>query len=145
MTEVPIARSISLTEQDKENRALALDLIKKSNEVVTSFAKQMTTTSLSVIGVILGLAKLRGFQEHAGEVLRIALAASCALCLIAALVFSLALRARQVRVSPDDYADAPAQLVEIAHRRELLTIWGLTLLAVAIAGAILLLILVDRI
>jgi|SRR5215470_10558233 len=139
MTTSPLAPSSGLTEQDRKNRALALDLIRKSNATVTSFAKQMVTTSLSAVGVILALAKFHGFENHASAWLRIALGVACVLCLTAALVFAFALRPRRIRVSLDDYADAPAQLLAIAHHRELFTIWGLALLAAGIAGTILLL------
>lgn len=142
MTQTPLARSSALTERDKENRALALELIKNSNKIVTAFAKQMVTTSLSAIGVILALAKFRGFGDHAGTWPRIALAFSGGACLAAALVFAFALRARRLRVSLDDYADAPYQLLQLARWRERLTMWGLALLATAIIGATVLLILV---
>lgn len=140
MTPPPVVESVPVGERDKENRALALELIKKSNETVTSFAKQMVTASLSAVGVILALAKYWGWEGGSGVTLpRIALAASCGLCLIAAVVFALALRARRIRVSLDDYSDAPAQILEVAHEREALASLGLGILAFAIVAAVLLL------
>lgn len=140
MTPPPVVESAPVTARDKENRALALELIKKSNDTVTSFAKQMVTSSLSAVGVILALAKYWGW-EGSGDVTlpRIVLAASCGLCLVAAIVFALALRARPIRVSADDYSDTPAQLLDLAHEREVLTTWGIGILAVAVVAATLLL------
>jgi hypothetical protein len=139
VTPALIAESTPVTERDKENRALALELIKRSNETVTSFAKQMVTASLSAVGVILALAKFQGWEDYSYSLPRLALAASCGLCLVAAVVFALALRTRHIRVSVDDYADAPAQLLEVAHEREVLTTWGLIILSIAIVGAVFLL------
>jgi hypothetical protein len=139
MTSTSAATSRSVTKRDRQNHALVLDLIKKSNQIVTSFAKQMVTTSLSAVGAILALAKFRGFEANSDTLPRIGLIASCGLCLIASLVFALALRARRIAVSLDDFSDAPDQLLKLARHRELLTIWGLALLACGIAGAILLL------
>jgi hypothetical protein len=142
MTQAQLAQSTGLTEKDKENRALAMEVIKKSNDVVTSFAKQMVTTSLSANGVILALAKFRGFADHGERWARIALASAGAACLAAALVFALASRARRIRVSLDDYANTPYQLLDAARCRERITSWGLALLAAAIFGATLVLTLV---
>jgi hypothetical protein len=139
MTNTSAATSRSVTKRDRQNHALVLDLIKKSNQIVTSFAKQMVTTSLSAVGAILALAKFRGFETNSDTLARIGLIASCGLCLIASLVFALALRARRIAVSLDDFSDAPDQLLKLARHRELLTIGGLALLACGIAGAILLL------
>jgi hypothetical protein len=139
MRSTAASTSRRVTKRDRQNHALVLDLIKKSNQIVTAFAKQMVTTSLSAVGAILALAKFRGFEANSDTWLRIALIASCGLCLIASLVFALALRARRIALSLDDFSDAPDQLLKLARRRELLSIWGLALLACGIAGAILLL------
>jgi hypothetical protein len=138
MSETRLMESSSLTERDKENRALAYELIKNSNEVVTSFAKQMVTTSLSAVGAILALAKFRGITDHPGGWPLILLALMCAGCLVAALIFAFALRARRIRVSLEDYADAPSQLLEAAHQREVLTTAAVALLALSIVGTIIL-------
>jgi hypothetical protein len=136
MSETPLIESSSLTERDKENRALAYELIKNSNEVVTSFAKQMVTTSLSAVGVILALAKFRGITDHPDGWPLIVLALMCAGCLAAALIFAFALRARRIRVSLEDYADAPSQLLEAAHQREVLATAAVALLALSIIGTV---------
>jgi len=133
---VPVIKSTRPTLRNKENRAIAMDLIVHSNKLVTSFAKQMVTTSLSSVGVILAIAKYHGVTDHFGAWAKVALALTCAGCVIAALVFAYALMARRIRVTLDDYSEAPSELLTIAHQRQRLATLAFGLLATAIVGAI---------
>jgi hypothetical protein len=128
-------RSEPLTESDERDRQVALELVNQANEVVTGFAKQMATVSLTAVGVVLTLADLRGLGEDALK----ALAVVCAAYLLASVLFALALRPRRFRVSLDDYRGSQQQVLAAARRRHDLATAGFVLVVLGTLGAIVLL------
>jgi hypothetical protein len=116
---------------DEAKRAFAWDLIKASNEVVVEFAKMMSTTSLTAIGVLLSLAKFAGLGKSGNGWQLLFVGFSCIVYLAAALLFSYAVRGRQIAISPDDYDDVVEQFLSIARLRQRMTGIGLGLVALA--------------
>jgi hypothetical protein len=128
-------RSEPLSESDERDRQVALDLVTNANEVVTGFARQMATVSLTAVGVVLTLADLRGLDEGAQR----ALAIVCAAYLVAAVLFGMALRPRRFPVSLDDYRGSQQEVLDAARRRHDLATAGFVLVILATLGAIILL------
>lgn len=116
---------------DEEKRAFAWDLIKASNDIVVGFAKLMSTTSMTAIGVLLSLAKFAELGKRGGARLLFIMGLSCITFLGAALLFSYAVRGRRMNISPDDYDDVLEQFLSVARLRQRMTDFGLCLLAVA--------------
>lgn len=132
-------RSEPLSESDERDREVALELVNKANDVVTGFAKQMATVSLTAVGVVLTLADLRGL----GEAAQTALAIVCAAYLVASVLFALALWPRRFLVSRDDYRGSQAHVLDVARRRHELATAGFVLVVLGTLGAIVLLTFFD--
>jgi len=116
---------------DEDKRAFAWELMKKSNDVVVEFAKLMSTTSMTAIGVLLSLAKLAGLGKGGSGVALLLVGLSCISYLSAALVFSYGVRGRAINISPNDYDDVVEQFLSVARLRQRMTGYGLALVAFA--------------
>jgi hypothetical protein len=126
--EIPDALPVGLEDEDK--RIFAWDLMKTSNDVVVGFAKLMSTTSMTAIGVLLSLASFVKLGPHDNG-WKLLLGAACIAYLTAALVFSYVIRGRRINISPDDYDDVVEQFLLAARLRQRMTNIGLGVLALA--------------
>ena len=126
-----IIEAADVTTSDVEKKEFALEIIKSSNEVVVSFAKLMTATSISAVGVVLTLAKLVEFGSTASGGAAVTLGLTCGGFLLASLLFAFAVRGQTLAVSPHDYGDVVEQFLHAAHRRQRIINWGLAIMAVA--------------
>jgi hypothetical protein len=131
-----MAQAVPLGPDDEDKRAFAWDLMKASNDVVVGFARLMSTTCLTAIGVLLSLAGLvdLGRDDKGWQIL--VMGAACITFLLAALVFSYVVRGRRIDVSPDDYDDVVEQFLSAARQRQRLANLGLGLLALATCGGL---------
>jgi hypothetical protein len=118
-------------EADKEKRAFAWEVLRKSNDVVINFAKTMTTFCVAAVGAMLTLARHVGLDANAPRYQLVLLAVVCGLFLAAAVAFAYAVRGQRIDVSPDDYDDIVAQFLEAAARRSRATEIGFVLLILA--------------
>lgn len=127
----PKLEALPVGPEDKDKRSFAWDLMKASNDVVVKFAKLMSTTSMTAIGVLLSLAKFAelGKGGHGWKLLLVGL--SCMAYLAAALLFSYVVRGRRLAISPDDYDDVVEQFLSVARLRQRMTDIGLGLVAFA--------------
>ncbi|MGG7568840.1 hypothetical protein [Streptomyces sirii] len=133
-------RATELTADDNEHKAFAWEVIKKSNDVVVSFAKLMATVALTAVGVVLTLARLIGLQEHGSTVEFVWLTIACAGYLAASLLFSYAVRGKSLLISPDDFDDVVPQFLAAAHSRHRATTAGLLILGLATITAVILMV-----
>jgi len=127
--EIPDALPVGPEDEDK--RIFAWDLMKASNDVVVGFARLMSTTSMTAIGVLLSLAGLAGLGRGGDGWKLLLVGLSCIAYLAAALLFSYVVRGRQINISPDDYDDVVEQFLSAARLRQRMTNIGLGLVVFA--------------
>jgi hypothetical protein len=125
-----ISDALPVGPDDEDKRIFAWDLMKTSNDVVVGFAKLMSTTSMTAIGVLLSLASFvkLGARDNGWKLL---LGVSCITYLAAALVFSYVVRGRRINISPNDYDDVVEQFLSAARQRQRMTNIGLVVMALA--------------
>jgi hypothetical protein len=126
-----IPKALPIGPEDENKRIFAWDLMKHSNDVVVAFAKLMSPTSLTAIGVLLSLARFAelGTGDDGWKLLLVGV--SCIAYLAAALLFSYVVRGRQINISPDDYDDVVEQFLSAARLRQRMTNVGLGVVAFA--------------
>jgi hypothetical protein len=131
-----MARTVPVGPDDEEKRVFAWELMKASNEVVVGFARLMSTTCLTAIGVLLSLAGLvgRGREDNGWQI--VVMGVACLTFLLAALVFAYVVRGRRIDISPDDYDDVVEQFLSAARQRQRMTNVGLVLLSLAVSGGL---------
>ncbi len=116
-----IPEALPLGPEDDEKRAFAWEVMKSSNEVVVGFARLMSATSLTAIGVLLSLAQFTGVNSGTGGWRLVLLSLACAGYLVATLMFSYVVRGRRINTSPDDYDDVVEQFLSAARARHRMT------------------------
>ena len=126
-----IPEALPVGPDDEEKRTFAWALMKGSNDVVVGFAKLMSTTSMTAIGVTLSLAAFAGLGTGDDLWKLLLVSVACVAYLAAALLFSFVVRGQPMNVSPSDYDNVMEEFLSAAQLRQRMTNVGLCLVAFA--------------
>lgn len=116
-----VPEALPVGPEDNEKRTFAWEVMKSSNEVVVGFARLMSATSLTAIGVLVSLAQFAGIGSGTAGWRILLLGLACAGYLAATLMFSYVIRGRRINTSPDDYDDVVEQFLSAARIRHRMT------------------------